>query len=68
MSPAALLEVADALDAAHLAFLLIRGDTSVPVLAVDAVDRAATLRALTRAFADDPLYAEAIPASPGGGG
>jgi hypothetical protein len=68
VSPAALLEVADALDAAQLAFLLIRGDTSVPVLAVDALDRAATLRALTHAFAEDPLYAEAIPASPGGGG
>jgi hypothetical protein len=63
VSPATLLEVADALDAANLAFTLIRGDTSVPVLAIDAADRAATLRALARAFADDALYAEAIPAA-----
>jgi UDP-glucose 4-epimerase len=67
VSPAALLEVADALDAANLAFTLIRGDTSVPVLAVDAADRAAALRTLARAFADDAVYAEAIPASPGVG-
>ncbi|HEY9522618.1 MAG TPA: hypothetical protein VIR33_05220, partial [Thermopolyspora sp.] len=65
MSPAALLEVADALDAAHVLFTLIRGDTSAPVLAIDAVDRAATFRALANAFADAPFYVEAIPATSG---
>ncbi|MEO6504670.1 MAG: stealth conserved region 3 domain-containing protein [Terrimesophilobacter sp.] len=63
MNSALLLEVADVLDAAHLAFTLVRGNTSAPVLAMDAVDRAATFRALARAFADDQVYADAISAS-----
>lgn len=65
MSPAALLEVADALDAAHVLFTLIRGNTSAPVIAIDTADRAATFRALANAFADAPFYVEAIPATSG---
>ncbi|MEO7006775.1 MAG: stealth conserved region 3 domain-containing protein [Terrimesophilobacter sp.] len=61
MNPALLLEVADALEAAHLAFTLVRGDTSAPVLAMDAVDRAATFGVLARVFVDDRVYAEEIP-------
>ncbi|MEO9015260.1 MAG: hypothetical protein ABI275_08060 [Terrimesophilobacter sp.] len=58
-----LLEVADALDAAHLAFTLVRGNTSVPVLAMEAAHRSGAFRALAHAFSEDRVYCEAIPAS-----
>ncbi|WP_353827867.1 stealth family protein [Agromyces sp. SYSU T0242] len=52
-----LLAVASALDAADVDHLLVRRDGGRPVIAVDRAERKRVVRALVRAFADEPLYA-----------
>jgi len=53
-----LLFVKDALDAAGIAYLLIRGNDARPVLAISRKDRKALDAALTDAMADEPFYAK----------
>jgi UDP-glucose 4-epimerase len=53
-----LLAVRDALEAADIQFLLVRGNGPTLVLAVDAVRREDVARALAHAFADEPFYAK----------
>ncbi|WP_405375367.1 MULTISPECIES: stealth family protein [unclassified Microbacterium] len=53
-----ILLIADTLDAAGVAHLLIRHGGTVPGLAVDLADRTRALRALTRRAATEPLYAK----------
>ncbi|CAN5390617.1 stealth family protein [soil metagenome] len=53
------LLVREALDAAGIDHLLIRGDDSRPVLAVDRALRAEVATALTQALAAEPFYARA---------
>ena len=55
-----LLAVRDALDAAGIRFLLVRGDDDRLVIAVDRADRKAVARAFATAFANEPFYAEQV--------
>lgn len=55
-----LLAVRDALDAAGIGFLLVRGDDDRLVIAVDRADRKAVARAFATAFANEPFYAEHV--------
>jgi len=55
-----LLAVRDALDAASVRFLLVRGNDDRLVLAVDRADRKAVARAFATAFANEPFYAEPV--------
>lgn len=55
-----LLAVGDALDAAGLGYLLVRGNDERLVIAVDRADRKAVARALAEAFANEPFYAATI--------
>lgn len=55
-----LLAVRDALDAAGIRFLLVRGDDERLVIAVDRADRKAVARAFATAFANEPFYAEQV--------
>ena len=55
-----LLAIGDALDAAGIRFLLVRGNDERLVIAVDRADRKAVTRALAAAFANEPFYAEPI--------
>ncbi len=55
-----LLFVRDALDAAEIDYLLVRGDDDRPVLAVDKRARRRLTAALTAAAAGEPLYSKAI--------
>jgi len=55
-----LLAVRDALDAAGIGFLLVRGDHDRPVLAVDRARRKELAAALATAFADEPFYSKTI--------
>lgn len=55
-----LLAVASALDEAGIDHLLVRRDGGRPVIAVDRADRKRVVRALARAFADEPFYAATI--------
>lgn len=52
-----LLAIAAVLDSAGFEYLLVRGNTQRPVLALDLKDRAAALTALAKAFATEPFYA-----------
>lgn len=54
-----LLAVRDALDAAGIEYLLVRGNRNRPVLAVDRQRRAALAAALAEAFVGDPFYSKA---------
>ncbi|MHB1172482.1 MAG: stealth conserved region 3 domain-containing protein [Lacisediminihabitans sp.] len=54
-----LLAVRDALDAAGIEYLLVRGDHDRPVLAVDRKHRATLAEALAEAFATEPFYSKA---------
>ncbi|MGK9148436.1 stealth family protein [Plantibacter flavus] len=51
-----LLAVADALDAAEIEYLLVRGDHDRPVIVVDRSLRKAVQAALSATFADEPFY------------
>ena len=55
-----LLAVADALDAAGIGFLLVRGNDDRLVIAVDRADRKAVARAFAEAFANEPFYAATL--------
>lgn len=55
-----LLLVADALEAAGVRLLLVRGDGDRPVLAVDDDDRVAVQRALVSACTAEPFYALSV--------
>ena len=55
-----LLAVRDALDAAGILFLLVRGDDDRLVIAVDRAARKAVARAFATAFANEPFYAEPV--------
>ncbi|WP_238476343.1 stealth family protein [Agromyces mariniharenae] len=55
-----LLAVADALDAAGIGYLLVRGNDERLVIAVDRADRKAVARAFAGAFANEPFYAATI--------
>jgi hypothetical protein len=55
-----LLFVRAALDAAGIGYLLVRGTTGRPVLAVDRTARKALRAALTHACADEPFYVRAV--------
>lgn len=55
-----LLAVGDALDAAGIPFLLVRGNDDRPVIAVDRAERKAVARALAEAFANEPFYAATL--------
>ena len=54
-----LLAIADALDTAQIAVLLVRGDHAIPILAVDRARRRAVATALATAFANEPFYSKA---------
>ena len=54
-----LLAVRDALDAAGIEYLLVRGVEGHPVVAVDRKRRAALATALAAAFANEPFYLKA---------
>jgi UDP-glucose 4-epimerase len=54
-----LLAIADALDAAAIEFLLVRGSGTTPVLAVDRARRRDVASALAAAFTNEPFYAKA---------
>ena len=58
-----LLAVADALDAARIPYLLIRGNDQRPVLALQATTRKRARRALTAALATEPFYVK-VPGKP----
>ncbi|NUT57897.1 MAG: sugar phosphotransferase [Agromyces sp.] len=55
-----LLAVGDALDAAGIGYLLVRGNDERLVIAVDRADRKAVARAFAEAFANEPFYAATI--------
>ncbi|TFB53389.1 stealth family protein [Cryobacterium tagatosivorans] len=55
-----LLAVRDALEAAGIDFLLVRGDGGRPVIAVDRKRRKALTRVLAAAFANEPFYAKPL--------
>ncbi|TFD73354.1 sugar phosphotransferase [Cryobacterium sp. Sr8] len=55
-----LLAVRDALEAAGIDFLLVRGDGGRPVIAVDRKSRKALTRVLASAFANEPFYAKPL--------
>jgi hypothetical protein len=55
-----LLAVRDALDAAGIGFLLVRGDHDRPVLAVDRARRKELAAVLATAFADEPFYSKTM--------
>ncbi len=55
-----LLAVGDALDAAGIPFLLVRGNDDRPVIAVDRAERKAVARAFAQAFANEPFYASTL--------
>jgi hypothetical protein len=55
-----LLAIRDALDAANISYLLVRGEHERPVLAVDHKRRGALTKALTKAFATEPFYSKAV--------
>ena len=55
-----LLAVRDALDAAGISYLLVRGNDDRLVLAVDRADRKAVARAFAEAFANEPFYAATL--------
>jgi UDP-glucose 4-epimerase len=52
--------IREALDAAEIDYLLIRGERDVAVLSVDRADRARVERAFTEAFAAEPMYARVL--------
>jgi hypothetical protein len=54
-----LLAIADVLDAAEIAYLLVRGEGDRPTLAVDRKRRADLTRAFVAAFANEPFYSKA---------
>jgi Stealth protein CR2, conserved region 2/Stealth protein CR3, conserved region 3/Stealth protein CR4, conserved region 4 len=54
-----LMAVADALSAAGIEFLLVRGDTPVPILAVDRARRRDVAAVLALAFENEPFYSKA---------
>lgn len=58
-----LLAVADALDAAAIEYLLIRGEHDRPVIVVDRSLRKRVQAALATAFADEPFYGVPLKAS-----
>jgi UDP-glucose 4-epimerase len=53
-----LLVVADALSAADIDYLLVRGEGTIPVLAVDRARRRAVAAALATAFENEPFYSK----------
>jgi hypothetical protein len=53
-----LLAVRDALEAAGVEFLLVRGDGGRPVIAVDRKRRKTLTKVLAEAFANEPFYAK----------
>jgi hypothetical protein len=55
-----LLAVASALDVAGVPYLLVRRDGGRPVIAVDRAERKRVVRALTRAFANEPFYSATL--------
>ncbi|KQR50801.1 sugar phosphotransferase [Leifsonia sp. Leaf336] len=55
-----LLTVADALDAAELEYLLVRGDDNRPIIAIDRRRRKQTAAVLAAAFADEPFYVRSL--------
>jgi len=55
-----LLAVGDALDAAGLEYLLVRGDDNRPIIAIDRRRRKETAAALAAAFADEPFYVRSV--------
>ena len=55
-----LLAVRDALEAAGIDFLLVRGDGGRPVIAVDRKRRKALTRVLAAAFVNEPFYAKPL--------
>jgi UDP-glucose 4-epimerase len=61
-----LLAVRDALEAADIDFLLVRGDGGRPVIAVDRKRRKALTRVLAAAFANEPFYAKPLDGIPTG--
>jgi hypothetical protein len=54
-----LLAIADALSAAHIEYLLVRGEGTIPVLAVDRARRRQVAAALAEAFENEPFYSKA---------
>jgi hypothetical protein len=54
-----LLAIADALDAAGIEYLLVRGESDRPTLAIDRELRAAVTSTLAAAFAGEPFYSKA---------
>lgn len=55
-----LLAVRDALEAAGVEFLLVRGDGGRPVIAVDRKRRKTVTKVLAEAFANEPFYAKPL--------
>ncbi|PRY69660.1 UDP-glucose 4-epimerase [Glaciihabitans tibetensis] len=55
-----LLAIRDALDAAGISYLLVRGEHERPVLALDRKRRGAITKALAEAFVAEPFYAKAV--------
>lgn len=55
-----LLAIGDALDAAGIGFLLVRGNDDRLVIAVDRADRKAVARAFAESFANEPFYAATL--------
>jgi hypothetical protein len=53
-----LLAIADAFDSAGIDYLLVRGDGTVPILAVDRTLRRAVTSALANAFENEPFYSK----------
>lgn len=62
-----LLAVGDALDAAGIGFLLVRGNDERLIVAVDRADRKAVARAFADAFANEPFYAAPVAPDRGAG-
>ena len=54
-----LLAIADALSAAGIEYLLVRGDGTAPVLAVDRAERRHAASVLAAAFENEPFYSKA---------
>ncbi|MFD4421003.1 stealth family protein [Agromyces sp. NPDC058484] len=55
-----LLAIGDALDAAGIGYLLVRGNDHRLVIAVDRADRKAVARAFAETFANEPFYSATI--------
>ncbi len=53
-----LYAIADALSAANIEYLLIRGEGAIPILAVDRSRRRAVTAALSAAFENEPFYSK----------